>query len=47
MRKFTLLLNAAKITDYNKQGLKKNVFTIKFSKKKSVSAYVYLPQEWS
>ncbi len=44
---FTLGLNAAKNTDYMEKRFKLKLFRIKFSTKKSVGAYVYLPPEWS
>ncbi len=47
MRAFTLRLNAAKITDYNKKCFKKKLFRIKFLIKKSAGTDVCLPQEWS
>ncbi len=43
MRKFTLGPNAAKSTDYIKKCFEQKLFRIKFPKKKSVGAYVYLP----
>ncbi len=45
--RFTLGLNAAKNTNYMMKNFKLKLLKIKFSKKKFVDAYVYLPQEWN
>ncbi len=45
--KFTFGLNTAKNTHYIKKSFKLKLLNIKFCTKKSVSAHVYLLQEWS
>ncbi len=46
MRKFSLGLNAAKITDYNKKNASnKSCSYLNFLQKKSVGTYDYLPKE--
>ncbi len=45
--RFTLGLNAAKSTDYNKTYFKQKLFGIKFPTKNSLDAYPCLLQEWS
>ncbi len=47
MRKFFLGLNAVKNTDYVEKCVKRKLFRIKFSSKKLMGAYVYLPHEWN
>ncbi len=47
MRKFSLVLNTAKSTDYIEECFKQKLFRIKFATKTSMGVFVYLPQKWS
>ncbi len=47
MRQFTLGLNTLKNTYDIKRSYAEKLFRIEFRTKKSASAYVHLPQEWS
>ncbi len=44
---FNLGINAAKHTHHMKKSFKLKLFKIEFRTKKSASASVYLPREWS
>ncbi len=47
MKKFTLEPNAVKNIDYIEKYFKQKLYKIKFVAKNSLSAYLYLPPEWS